>query len=310
VEAVGAAAVTPLTGNNWTVPLARPEHPVPAGQRPPDVGWQSASAGYFRALEIPLREGRLFAPTDTIASPPVVIVSDSIATRYFPGENPIGKRLLLGDGATEIVGRVGDIRRASLTDAPRADVYFPFERQSGNGVTLFIRASGDALAALPAVRAAVRQVEPGAVLFETRTLSDIAAASAAVSRLAMRLLAGFAAIALALAAIGIYGVMSYTVRRRTRELGTRLALGASRRDIVRLVMRQAAVIAAIGLTTGVAAGVAAARGVSSLLYGVEPWDPLAVSLAGLVLAVTALGASYLPARRASRVDPATTLVTE
>ena len=126
----------------------------------------------------------------------------------------------------------------------------------------------------------------------------------------MRLLAGFAVIALALAAIGIYGVMSYTVRRRTRELGTRLALGASRGDIVRLVMRQAAVIAAIGLTAGVAAGVAAARGVSSLLYGVQPWDPLAVTAAGLVLTVTALGASYLPARRASRVDPATTLATE
>ena len=122
----------------------------------------------------------------------MVIVSDAIAERYFPGENPIGKRIVLGDGTAEIVGRVGDIRRASLTDAPRADLYFPFERQNGNGITLFIRTNGDPLAALPAIRAAVRQVEPDALLFEARTLADIAAASAAMSRLAMRLLGGFA----------------------------------------------------------------------------------------------------------------------
>ncbi len=310
VETVGAAAVTPLTGNNWTAPLVRPEHPLAPGQRPPEVGWQSASGGYFRALKIPLRDGRLFEPTDTMASPPVVIVSDSIAERYFPGENPIGKRLSLGDGTAEIVGRVGDIRRASLSDAPRADLYFPFERQNGNGVTLFIRTEGDPLLALPAVRSAVRQIEPNAVLFETRTLSDIAAASAAVSRLAMRLLAGFAIIALVLAAVGIYGVMSYSVRRRTRELGTRLALGASRADILKLVMRQAAVISAVGLFIGVATGLAAARALSSLLYGVPPWDPLALAGAGLVLTITALGASYLPARRAALVDPACTLTTE
>ena len=143
-----------------------------------------------------------------------------------------------------------------------------------------------------------------------RTLSEIAVASAAVSRLAMRLLGDFAAIALALAAVGIYGVMSYTVRRRTRELGTRVALGASRRDIVVLVMRQAAVIAGLGVLAGVLAGLVAARLLSSMLFGVAPWDPLALAAAGVVLTVTALAASYLPARRAARVDPATTLAAE
>ena len=259
VDTVGAAAVTPLTGNNWTAPLVRPEHPLAAGERPPEVGWQSASAGYFRALRIPLRAGRLFEARDTEDAPPVVIVSDALAERYFPGEDPVGKRIRLGDGTAEIVGRVGDIRRASLSDAPRADLYFPFERQNDNGVTLFLRTIGDPLAAFPAIRAAVRQVEPDTLLFQVRTLSEIAAASAAVSRLAMRLLGGFAAIALALAAVGIYGVMSYSVRRRTRELGTRLALGASRRDIVRLVMGQAARIAALGLLAGLGTGLVAAR---------------------------------------------------
>jgi len=310
VETVGAAAVTPLTGNNWTAPLVRPEHPLAAGQRPPEVGWQAASGGYFRALQIPLRDGRLFDARDSGAAPPVVIVSDSIAERYFPGENPVGKRIQLGESTAEIVGRVGDIRRASLSDAPRADLYFPFERQNGNGITLFIRTTGDPLLAFPAIRAAVRQVEPNALLFEARTLSDIAAQSAAASRLAMRLLGGFALIALALAGVGIYGVMSYSVRRRTRELGTRLALGASRRDIVWLVMRQAGIIAGAGLVAGTVAGLAAARALSSMLYGVPPWDPPALLAAGAVLTVTALAASYFPARRASRVDPAMTLASE
>jgi putative ABC transport system permease protein len=310
VDTVGAAAVTPLTGNNWTAPLVRPEQPLAAGQRPPEVGWQSASGGYFRALQIPLRDGRVFDARDNGDAPPVVIVSDSLAERYFPGENPVGKRIQLGDSAAEIVGRVGDIRRASLSDAPRADLYFPFERQNGNGITLFIRTIGDPGLAFPAIRAAVRQVEPNALLFEARTLSDIAAQSAAASRLAMRLLGGFALIALALAAVGIYGVMSYSVRRRTRELGTRLALGASRRDIVWLVMRQAGVIAGAGLAAGTLAGLAAARALSSMLYGVPPWDPPALVAAGGVLTVTALVATYLPARRASRLDPATTLASE
>jgi len=307
VDTVGAAAVTPLTGNNWTAPLVRPEQPLAAGERPAEVGWQSASGQYFQALRIPLRAGRLFDARDAGGGPPVVIVSDALAERHFPGEDPVGKRIVIDEGAAEIVGRVGDIRRASLSDPPRADLYFPFERQNGNGVTLFVRTSGDPLAALPAIRAAIRHVEPNTVVYQVRTLADIAAASAAVSRLATRLLGGFAAIALALAAVGIYGVMSYSVRRRTRELGTRLALGASRRDIVALVMKQAAAIAGAGLVAGVVTGLVAARALASVLYDVPPWDPLAIGAAGAVLTVTALAASYLPARRAARVDPATTL---
>jgi putative ABC transport system permease protein len=310
VESVGAAAVTPLTGNNWTAPLVRPEQPLAAGQRPPEVGWQLASSGYFEALRIPLRAGRRFDARDTADTPPVVIVSDALAERYFPGEDPIGKRIRLEDGTAEIVGRVGDIRRASLRDAPRADLYFPFERQNGNGITLFVRTTGDPLAVVPALRAAARQVEPGLIIAQVRSLSEVAAASAAVARLSMRLLGGFAVIALVLAAVGIYGVMSYSVRRRTRELGTRLALGASRGDIVGLVMRQAAVIAGVGLAAGLGLGLVAARSLAAVLYDVPPWDPLALAAAGGVLTATALGASYLPARRAARVDPATTLATE
>jgi putative ABC transport system permease protein len=309
VETVGAAMVTPLTGNNWTAPLQRVEHPVPAGQRPPEVGWQLASEGYFRALRIPLRAGRLFEARDA-TGPPVVIISEAVAARFFAGEEPVGRRISLGDATAEIVGVVGNIRRASLTDDPRADLYFPFERVMSPSTTLFIRANGDPIAALPAVRAAVRRLEPHAVVYETRTLSHIAEESAAVTRLATRLLAGFAVIALLLAAIGVYGVMSYRVRRRTRELGTRLALGASPRDITRLVLQQAAAIAAVGLAVGTAAALAFARTLASLLFDVPPWDPATLASATVLLAAATLAASYLPARRAARVDPVSILAAQ
>ena len=191
----------------------------------------------------------------------------------------------------EIVGVVGDIRRASLTDAPRADLYFPFERVRpavDDAVHPHDRRSA---AALPALRAAVRRLEPHAVIYETRTLADIADASAAVTRLAMRLLGGFAAIALVLAAVGIYGVMSYRVRRRTRELGTRLALGASPAHLMWLVLRQAGAIALAGLVLGIGAAAFATRALSSLLYGVTPWDPATLAAAAGLLAAATLAAS-------------------
>ena len=309
VEIVGAAMVTPLTGNNWTAPLQRVEHPVPAGQRPPEVGWQLASEGYFRALRIPLRTGRLFAARDA-TGPPVVIISEAVAARFFAGEDPIGRRISLGDMTAEIVGVVGNIRRASLTDEPRADLYFPFERVMSPSTTLFIRATGDPIAVLPAVRAAVHRLEPHAVLYEIRTLSHIAEESAAAIGLAMRLLLCFASIALLLAAVGVYGMMAYRVRRRMRELATRLALGASPGDITWLVMRQAGTIMAVGLAVGITAAVVLARTLSSLLFDVPPWDPAALASAIALLAAATLAASYLPARRAARVDPVSILAAE
>jgi putative ABC transport system permease protein len=309
VEAVGAAMVTPLTGNNWTAPLQRVDRPLPPGQRPPEVGWQLASEGYFRALRIPLRAGRLFEPRGA-TGPAVVIVSEAVATRFFPGENPLGHRVDLGDVKPEIVGVVGNIRRASLADEPRADLYFPFERIMSPSTTLFVRASGDPIAALPAVRAAMRQLEPDAVLYETRALTAIAEESAAVTRLATRLLGGFAAIALLLASVGVYGVMSYRVRLRRRELGTRLALGASPWDITRMVLLQASVIAAVGLAVGIAAALAFARTLSAVLFEITPWDPPTLASAAALLALATIGASYPPARRAARVDPMSALAAE
>ena len=308
IEHAGVAAVTPLTGNNWTVPFERVDRPAPAGVRAPDVGWQASTGGYFQALDIPLRSGRLFEDRDAAAPVPPVIISESIAREYFPDESPIGHHLKTGDSQMEIVGVVGDIRRAALTDRPRADMYFAFARFSDSNATLFVRTTGDPLLALPAVRTALRALEPNIILHNARTMEEVASRSTAITQLAMRLLGGFAAVALTLAAIGIYGVMAYSVRRRTRELGTRVALGASRADIIRLVMREGGVITLAGVGVGLATGVLAARSLSAVLFGVPPSDPWSMIAAALLLGVTAMAACYVPARRASKVDPARTLV--
>jgi putative ABC transport system permease protein len=309
VETVGAAMVTPLSGNNWTAPLQRVDRPVPAGERPPEVGWQLASQGYFHALRIPLRAGRLFDDRDA-KGPAAVVISEATAARFFAGEDPVGRRISLGDTTAEIVGVVGNIRRASLTDEPRADLYFPFERVMSPSTTLFLRVNGDPLESLAAVRAVVRELEPHAVLYETRTMLQIAEESAAAVRLAMRLLVCFATMALLLAAVGVYATMSYRVRLRTRELGTRLALGARPGDITRLVLKQAAGIMAAGLGMGIAAALVFARMLSSLLFGVTPWDPPALAAAATLLGAATLLASYLPARRAAHVDPASVLAAD
>ena len=308
VEATGAAVVTPLTGNNWTSPFQRADQTLAAGERPPDVGWQNASGSFFETLRIPLKSGRYFDATDRPDSPPVVIVSEAIERRFFPGERAVGRRVRLGNAEAEIVGVVGDIRRATLTDAPGADMYFPFERQPGNAITIFIRTSRPGvLADVRDLTAALRTIEPKVVIGAATTLDRVAASSMAATTLALWLLGVFAAIALALAAIGVYGVMSYTVRQRAREIGMRVALGATKLDITWLVARQGGIIAVAGLAVGLGAGLLAAQSLSTLLFQVSAADPQALAWSIGVLASTLMLACYFPARRAARLDAARTL---
>jgi len=308
VSEAGAAVVVPLTGNNWTVGFERADRPVPAGEHPPDVGWQVASGGYFRALRIPLLAGRLFDDRDQLNTPPVVIISEAIQRQYFgPGEGAVGRPIKLGNSNREIVGVVGNIKRAGLRDAPRSDMYFPFEQNPGNGITLFIRTVADPTPALPVLQAVVRSIEPGLIVVESQTMAAILSESVQVTHFALWLLAIFAATALALSAVGIYSIMSYVVRQRTREIGTRVALGATSRDIVWLIMRQGAEIAAAGKVVGLVVALIAARSLASILFGTSTSDPETLGVAAVALAVTALAACYVPARRAAAVDPARTL---
>jgi putative ABC transport system permease protein len=310
IEAAGMAAVTPLTGNNWTVGFERTDKPVGPGERAPDVGWQNASGGYFQALGIPLKSGRLFDDRDGPGSAPVVIVSEAIERRFFaPGESAVGHFVNQNGQQMEIVGVVGNIRRAALTDEPRLDMYLPFERQPGNGITVFVKTAGDPATALPAIHGAFRAIEPSVVMINSRTLAETAAQSVGTTRLTLWLLGVFACIALALAGVGIYGVLSHAVRQRTREIGTRLALGARPRDILWLVMRWGAVLAIAGVVIGGAAGLLAVTSIKSMLFGVTTTDPRVISGAIGVLLFAALAASWIPARRASRTDPARTLST-
>ncbi len=306
VQEVGAAQVTPLTGNHWTASFDRPENPTPAGEKPPEVGWQMCNGAFFKAMGIPLLSGRFFDDRDRPKGPVPIIVSASLERRYFP-EGATGREIRMGNQKAEIVGVVGDIRRADLSEAPRTDMYFSFEVSAQPIITLFIRTAGEPEKLTPSVQAAVRAQEPNAIFMSAQSMENVARESLQVMNLALWLLGLFAATALALAAVGIYGVMAYAVRQRTREIGTRIALGATARDIGWMVLRQAAVIAAIGTAVGLTAGLIAARALGTLLYGIKPSDPVTLVIATGVLILTALAASYLPARRAARIDPARTL---
>jgi putative ABC transport system permease protein len=307
VQAAGSAAVVPLTGNNWTVPFERADQPVAAGERAPDVGWQSATGGYFRALHIPLRAGRLFGDEDGPDSQPGIIVSEAIQQRYFGGAPAVGRKVKLGSTEMEIVGVVGNIRRAALTDEPRADMYFPMEHAPGNETTLFIRTDDDPSGLVPTLRTTLRAIEPSMVFREIRSMEAVVGESVQVTRLALWLLGLFAATALALAAIGIYAVMSYSVKQRLREIGTRLALGATPGSILWLVLGHGLRIAALGTAIGLGAAWIAGQSIAGLLYGTSPADPAILVGAAMLLLGTALLACYLPARRATRIDPVRTL---
>jgi predicted permease len=307
VAAVGVAQVTPLTGNNWTIPFERADQPVGGGQRPPDVGWQAASAGYFAAMQIPLLSGRLFNDGDLPHGPRVVIVSHTIERRFFPGESAVGRKVNLGRATAEIIGVVGDIRRAALSDEPRPDLYESSEQNPVSPTTWFVRTATDPARLLPLVQTSLRTLEPNIVTLDPRSMADVAKDSMQGTYLAVWLLGLFAVTALALAAVGAYGVMSYVIRQRTREIGMRVALGATRSDIVRLVMRQGAVIAATGTVLGLGIALVAGRFLEALLYGVTARDPATLTIASAVLVVTILIACYVPARRAGLIDPARTI---
>ena len=289
--------------------------PQPAPDHMTSAMFYIVTPDYPSVMQIPLRRGRFFTKQDNLASPTVVVIDDVMAKHAFPGQDPVGKQIgLMVVGAVQIVGVVGHVKHWGLDadDASnvRDQIYFPFAQvpdkfmsEAVTGLTLALRTAPEPLSLVSAVRAQVAGPTQDQPIYAVRTIEQIVSRSLGERRFTMLLLIIFAATALLLAAVGIYGVMSYTVSRRTHEVGIRAALGASRREIVGMVLGQGMKLAAIGIIGGLIAAVALTRFMAGLLYGVLPADPATLAAVALILGGIALLACYLPARRATKVDP-------
>ena len=265
--------------------------------------------GYFETLRIPLRRGRFIAPSDTSQAAHVAIISEEAARRFWPGDDPIGKRIRIHvsigvrEREREIVGVVGDVRLRTLEEVPVPAVYVPHAQYASEEMTVFVRTPGDPLAALPIVKAQLRLIDREIALTSVQTADAIVSSAVAQPRFRMTLLALFAAIALTLAAVGLYGVMAYSVSQRRKELGLRMALGAASGDVLRLVLREGLAPVAAGIVIGLAAAALLTQLMSTLLYEVSPFDPATFAIVSALLALVAMIACYVPARRATRLDP-------
>jgi putative ABC transport system permease protein len=306
---VEAAAVSmPLLGG-WQSSFSvegRPE--PPPGQRP-SADIARVTPGYFAAMGVRVLEGRVFEERDREGAPAVCIVDDTFARTHWPGESALGKRVKFGglddkdEAWMEVVGRVAHVKNYGVDEESRVELYLPYYQSSASGFTLLARTSAGAGPAAAAMRGSLRAADPGLPLYGLRTLEEIVAERSAGRRLAAQLIAVFASLALALAAVGIYGVMSYAVAQRTQEIGIRMALGAEREHVLRMVLRNGTVLALAGIAIGLAAAFALARLIAALLFETSTADPPTFSAVPVLLLAVALLASYLPARRAARVDP-------
>jgi len=306
VTSVGGANHLPL-GNNESIftfgIVGRP--PYPQGQEPSATHVQ-VTPGYFRTMGIPLPRGRDLSPDDNAKAPPALVVSESFVKQYLPGENPIGKQVAIDGGSSggirTIVGVVRDIHFVSLVEAPKPTFYVPALQVLTRRMQYTVRAPNAATLG-PSLRAAVRKLDREQPILEVRTLEQMRSESLAGRKFMLVLIGALATLALVLAAVGIYSIMSYTVTQRTSEIGIRMSLGAEARDIFRLIVGQAVKLVGIGLVAGIIFALAATRIMSSLLYGITATDPATFASICLLIGGVAVLASYIPASRATRVDP-------
>jgi len=275
----------------------------------PQIGLNWTSPTWFSTMKVPLRRGRMFTSADRLGAPVVVLVNDVAAKRFWPGENPIGKHIGAGMGGlkdAEVIGVVGGVR-LKADSAPKPDVYVSYLQFPRGGTTLFVRAARNPAAIAADVRRAIHQFAPQYPIFNTKTMAERTAAATAQSRFSAALLALFAITALSLASIGIYGVMALTVSARTREIGVRIALGADRGRVQRLVVGEGIALVSVGAGLGIVGALVTTRVLASLLFDLTPGDPPTYVAIVMLLAAAALMASWIPARRAARVDPVTAL---
>ncbi|MEE8584103.1 MAG: ADOP family duplicated permease, partial [Acidobacteriota bacterium] len=319
---VGSGAVRglPLTGSigDWDFEIEG--RPLVDGQEP-QGDWQIATPGYFEVMRVRLVKGRFFEESDRADSLQVALVNQTLARRYWPDEDPLGKRIKLMAGPQDapwatIVGVIGDIRQMGLGQPPRKEFYRPhsqFHRSTGitvRSLGIVVRAEGDLEALAGPIRQLVGEIDPSMPVARLRPMTEVLSDSVSTSRFLALMLAAFAAVALLLAAVGIYGLLSYSVSRRAREIGIRMALGADRSRVLRMVIGQGLGLALLGVALGTAGALAMTRFLQGLLYGVGPYDPFTFLAIPIVVLTLSLLASYLPSRRATRVDPMTALRVE
>ena len=313
VKSVTSGYPLPLTNHNITLGFTVEGHPVAKGEEA-DAPTSIVTPGFFRTLEIPVIAGRTFLPTDDSKSPAVTVINQAFARKFFPHENPIGKHIQpgLGDGITnqpprEIIGVVGDVKRKGLTAEMPAQFYLPLKQALIMDPSIIIRTDGDPLSLSGPLRAQLDQVDSNIPLYRVRTMDDYFSLSASQPRFQTVLITSFAVIALLLAAVGLYAVLSYMVAQRTLEIGLRLALGAQRESVLGLIVRRGMLLAAAGLAIGIVVSLVLTRFMQEMLYGVKPFDPLTFVAVSAVLLLVSLVASSVPAYRAARLDPMQTL---
>jgi len=308
VTAVGAVSNLPLANENWQTGYSVEGRPRATRAIDQEFTESALIAGdYFRAMGISLRRGRFFNDGDKPGSQPVMIVDETMVKKYWPGEDPIGKRIFVMNGMREVVGVVGHVKHYGLDRSARVESYFPFRQSPFGDLYIVVRTPVDPAAMSAALRDQIHAMDKDLAVFNIRTMRTLVADSMSTRRFSMMLLAVFAGLAVTLAAIGIYGVMAYTVAQRSHEMGIRMALGARASDVRLLVVRQALVLAATGVGVGLVASLSTMSVMSSLLFGVTGTDPAVFGGVTILMAGVALLASYVPARRATRVDPMVTL---
>ena len=315
---VVSAAITtklPLGDGDWTSSFVIVGQPHPGEHN--EVPWRAVTTGYFPTLGTRLRAGRFFTDSDQDPNHPlVVIINAALARKYFQGQNPVGQRLnwdgAPATSAMQIVGIIDDLREGPLDTEPRCAMYVPFEQRPFNSFSVVARTSVAAQNVLPTITATIHQIDSGIAAFDASTMEQRLHDSQPeyLHRVSTWLVGSFAALALLLSVVGLYGVIAYSVSQRTREIGVRMALGAQRGSVYQLVMKEAGWLIAIGLTVGLAGSLAASTLIRTLLFGTQAWDAATLTTVALMLGVSALAASYLPAHRAATVNPVEALRAE
>jgi putative ABC transport system permease protein len=310
VAAAGAVMFPPVTPSGFGGSFTIYGRPTDADEGNAQV--RSATPGYMEALSIPLKAGRLFTDRDSASGARVALVSESAARRFWPGENPVGRQIRVHVNEAdrqprEIVGVVGDVRTRGMEFDPVPVIYTPHTQYGPESMTVVVRGSNDPAALLPGLKAALAGLAPGVAIGRAHTMDALVAANVAQPRFRTLLLTIFAGVSLALAAVGLYGVVAFSVSQRRAELGLRIALGADPRRVLRLVLRDGMAPVAIGILLGLGGAAVLARVMRRLLFEVDPFDPATFAAVAAALTAVAFAACYVPARRATRVDPAASL---